>query len=179
MTPAPADAAPTSPGAPYHYDVTTPPQQPVTPPQGVPQGAPTGYAMGALAGNPMPGATPPPYYGGPPTDPNAPYWHAPAAGAASGGSRDNKVRNGLIAGGVALVVLAAGIGIGHAAWSNGNQNPSAASAGNNFSGRGSNGFQFPGRTVPGNSGNSGSSGSSGNSGSSGSSSGPSDVNAIA
>jgi S1-C subfamily serine protease len=173
MTP-PADAAPTSPGTPFHYDTTTPPQPPVTPPQGVPQGAPAGYAMGALAGNPMVGTPPPQYYGGPPTDPNAPYWHAPAAGGPSTGSRDNKVRNGLIAGGVALVVLAAGIGIGHAAWSTGNQNPSAASSGNNFPSRGNNGFQFPGRTTaPGNS------GSTGNSGSSGSSSGPSDVNAIA
>ena len=180
MTPPPADAAPTAPGAPYHYDVTTPPQPPVTPPQGVPQGAPVGYAMGALAGNPMLGTTPPPYYGGPPTDPNAPYWYAPPAGAAAGGHRDNKVRNGLIAGGVALVVLAAGIGIGHAAWNTGSQNPSAA-AGNNFSGGGNNGFQFP-RTSPGTfgggSGNSGSGNSSGNSGSSGGS-GPSDVNAIA
>ena len=179
VTPPPVDAQPTSPATPYHYDATTPPQQPDTPPQGVPQGVPTGYAMGALAGNPMLGATPPPqYYGGPPTDPHAPYWHAPAAGGPSAGARDNKVRNGLIAGGVALVVLAAGIGIGHAAWSTGNQNPSAASAGNNFPGRGSNGFHFPGGSGSGGSGNSGSSGSSGNSGTSGGS-GPSDVNAIA
>lgn len=179
VTPPPVEGAPTTPAAPYHYDVTTPPQQPETPPQGIPQGMPAGYAMGALAGNPMLGATPPPqYYGGPPTDPNAAYWHAPAAAGATAGKHDNKVRNGLIAGGVALIVLAAGIGIGHAAWSNGNQNPSAASAGNNFPNRGSNGFQFPRGSAPGASGNSGSSGSSGNSGTSGGS-GPSDVNAIA
>ena len=53
MTPPPTDAAPTAPGAPYHYDVTTPPQQPDTPPQGVPHGRrPAGYAMGALGGQP-------------------------------------------------------------------------------------------------------------------------------
>jgi S1-C subfamily serine protease len=164
------------------------PQQPEAPdtppqgvPQGVPQGAPTGgYAMGALAGNPRLG-TPPPYhygygygYAGPPTDPNAPFWTAPPA-AAPGGHRDNRLRNGLIAGGAALVVLAAGIGIGHAAWNNNTQIPSAASSNNNqlpSRGNGSNPFQI----VPGNSGSSGSN----NSGSSGSgSSGPSDVNSIA
>lgn len=166
---------------------TAQPDQPDTPPLGVPQnvppGGPTGgYAMGALAGNPLLG-TPPPYhyggapnyYGGPPTDPNAPFWPAPPA-AAPGAHRDNRLRNGLIAGGAALVVLAAGIGIGHAAWNNGTQIPSAQSSNNNqspfgngsspFNGNGPNGFQ-----PPENSGN--------GSGNSGSSSGPSDVNAIA
>jgi S1-C subfamily serine protease len=157
------------------------PQQPDTPPLGVPQdvppGTPTGeYAMGALAGNPMLGTPPPYHYGGPPTDPNAPFWPAPPATGAPG-HRDNRLRNGLIAGGAALVVLAAGIGIGHAAWNNGTQIPSAQSSNNNpfshnngsnpFNGNGSSPFQSPG--------NSG--GSGGNSGSS--SSGPSDVNAIA
>ena len=141
----------------------------------LPQGPPTGaYAMGALAGNPTLG-TPPPYqYGGPPTDPNAPFWPAPPAAAPSG-HRDNRLRNGLIAGGAALVVLAAGIGIGHATWNNGTQIPSASSSNNNqfpSRGNGSNPFGI----VPGNSDNTG----SGNSGSSSSgSSGPSDVNAIA
>ncbi len=136
--------------------------------------------MGALAGNPMLGTPPPYYYGGPPTDPNAPFWPAPPAAAAAG-HRDNRLRNGLIAGGAALVVLAAGIGIGHATWNNGTQIPSAASSNNNqfprsngsnpFNGNGSNPFQTPG--------NSGSTGS-GNSGSSSSgASGPSDANAIA
>jgi S1-C subfamily serine protease len=134
--------------------------------------------MGALAGNPMLGTPPPYYYGGPPTDPNAPFWPTPPAAAPSA-HRDNRLRNGLIAGGAALVVLAAGIGIGHAAWNNGTQIPSAASSNNNqfprsngsnpFNGNGSNPFN----------GNSGDS-SNGNSGSSSSgSSGPSDVNAIA
>jgi S1-C subfamily serine protease len=180
--PAADDTAPTPTEAPATVGAsdTSPPQQPDTPPQGVPQnipsGAPTGgYAMGALAGNPMLGTPPPNYYGGPPTDPNAPFWPASPA-AARTGHRDNRLRNGLIAGGAALVVLAAGIGIGHAAWNNGTQIPSAASSNNNqfprsngsnpFNGNGSNPFE------PGNSGN-----SSGNSGSG--SSGPNDVNAIA
>ena len=47
------------------------------------------------------------------------------------GHRDNRLRNGLIAGGAALVVLAAGIGIGHATWNNGTQIPSASSSNNN------------------------------------------------
>ena len=174
-----ADTAPTPLQTPASAGAsdTTPPQQPITPPQGVPQNVPPGapiggYAMGALAGNPLLGTPPPYHYGGPPTDPNAPLW--PSAPAAH---RDNRLRNGLIAGGAALVVLAAGIGIGHATW-NGSQVPSAQSSNNNqfprgngsnpFNGNGSNPFQ-----VPGNSG-------SGNSGSSPSgSSGPSDVNAIA
>jgi S1-C subfamily serine protease len=178
-----ADTAPTpsEATAPVGAADAAPPAQPDTPPQGIPQGPPTGgYAMGALAGNPMLGTPPPHYYGGPPTDPNAPFWPAPPA-AAPTGHRDNRLRNGLIAGGAALVVLAAGIGIGHAAWNNGTQIPSAASSNNNqlaprgngsnpFNGNGSNPFQ-----TPGSSGNSG-----GNSGSSSSgSSGPSDVNAIA
>jgi S1-C subfamily serine protease len=172
---APTETAPTPAGP----SDTSLPQQPDTPPQGipqnVPQGPPTGgYAMGALAGNPALG-TPPPYqYGGPPTDPNAPFWPAPPAAAPSG-HRDNRLRNGLIAGGAALVVLAAGIGIGHATWNNGTQIPSASSSNNNQfppRGNGSNPFGI----VPGNSDNTG----SGNSGSSSSgSSGPSDVNAIA
>jgi S1-C subfamily serine protease len=178
--PAAADTAPTPPAgaAPAGASETSLPQQPDTPPQGVPQDVPPeaptgGYAMGALAGNPMLGTPPPYHYGGPPTDPNAPFWPAPPAAAPSG-HRDNRLRNGLIAGGAALVVLAAGIGIGHAAWNNGTQIPSAASN-NNLPPRsnGSNPFQI----VPGNSGNNGGTGNSGSSSSG--SSGPSDVNAIA
>ncbi|HWD55020.1 MAG TPA: trypsin-like peptidase domain-containing protein [Acidimicrobiales bacterium] len=174
-TPA-ADTAATPVGSAPATDATPLPQQPDTPPQGVPQGPPTGgYAMGALAGNPMLGATPPPPYGGPPTDPNAPFWPAPpAAGAASSGHRDNRVRNGLLAGGAALVVLAAGIGIGHAAWTGGTQIPSAASSNNNqIPARGNNGGSNPSRIVPGNTGN------TGNGNSNSGSSGPSDVSAIA
>ncbi|HEX4161927.1 MAG TPA: trypsin-like peptidase domain-containing protein [Acidimicrobiales bacterium] len=183
-TPPAVDTAPTptqtgSPGPADAAD-TSLPQEP-TPPQGVPQGAPTGgYAMGALAGNPLLG-TPPPYpYGGPPTDPNAPVWPAAPAGAPSG-HRDNRLRNGLIAGGAALVVLAAGIGIGHATWNNGTQLPSSASSNNgqlppSGNGNGSNPFgngNFGNGNGNGNTGN----GNSGSSSSGGS--GPSDANAIA
>jgi S1-C subfamily serine protease len=162
-------------------DVPPAPQQPDTPPLGIPQGvpAPGGYAMGALAGNPNLGPAPGyhygGYYGGPPTDPQAPYWPSATAPAATGTNRDHKVRNGLLVGGAALAVLAAGVGIGHAAWSS--SNPSAAPA--------SNGFQPPARTGNGNSGGFpffGGQGNSGNSGGNSSSSGgagPSDVNAIA
>ncbi len=167
-------------------DAPSPAAQPDTPPLGVPQGPPpTGaYAMGALAANPN--LVPPPgyhyggYYGGPPTDPHAPFWPAPPAPGASSGNRDHKVRNGLLAGGAALAVLAAGIGIGHAAWT-ANSNLSALSpssnhfvppvrGGNNGSG------SFPFNPNSGSNGNSGNTG--GNSGSS-NSAGPSDVNAIA
>ncbi len=189
-TPA-ADPATAPLEAPAAADATALPLQPDTPPQGVPQGVPQGpptggYAMGALAGNPMLGATPPPPYGGPPTDPNAPIWPAPQAAAASGGHRDNRLRNGLLAGGAALVVLAAGVGIGHAAWNNNTQIPSAASSNNNqIPARGNNGGSNPFSIVPGNTGNgngngngnTGNGNSNGNSGSS--SSGPSDVSAIA
>ncbi|HWF14713.1 MAG TPA: trypsin-like peptidase domain-containing protein [Acidimicrobiales bacterium] len=187
-TPQPAETAPTAAAAdaavtpseePAVADAASlPEQQPDTPPQGVPQGPPTGaYALGALAGNPMLGATPPPPYGGPPTDPNAPFWPTPpTAPGGSGGHRDNRrLRNGLLVGGAALVVLAGGIGIGHAAWTNGTQIPSAASSNNNqIPARGNNGGSNPFRIVPGNSGNTG----NGNN-NSGSSSGPSDVSAIA
>ncbi len=134
--------------------------------------------MGALAGNPMLGATPPPPYAGPPTDPNAPFWPAPPAAAPSSGHRDNRLRNGLLAGGAALVVLAGGIGIGHAAWNNNTQIPSAASSTNNqLPARGNHGGSNPFQIVPGNTGNTGNSNGNSNSGSS--SSGPSDVSAIA
>jgi S1-C subfamily serine protease len=74
-------------------------------------------------------------------------------------------------------VLAAGIGIGHAAWNNGTQIPSAASSNNNqFTPRGNGSNPF-GNNGPGNSDNSGGGGNSGSSSSG--ASGPSDVNAIA
>jgi S1-C subfamily serine protease len=178
----------------------TPPQgvpvQGSTPPQGVPvQGStpPQGtYAMGALAGNPALGAAPGspsspygPYGYGPSTDPGAPMWNMPPAPAASSSGASHRVRNGLLAGVAGLAVLAAGVGIGHAAWTHGNNASVQGSApsGNNRlpsgSGNGNNGNNgFPGFFGGGNSG-SGNSGS-GNSGSSNSgSSGPSDVNAIA
>jgi S1-C subfamily serine protease len=170
-----ADTATTPIEAAAAADTAPPTQQPDTPPQGVPQGLPTGgYAMGALAGNPMLGATPPPYVG-PPTDPNAPFWPAPPVAHVSSGHRDNRLRNGLLAGGAALVVLAAGIGIGHAAFDNGTPIPSAASSNNNqIPARGNNnGGSNPFRIGSGNTGN------TGNGAPGSSSSGPSDVSAIA
>ena len=178
---------------------TTPPQG-VTPAQGVtpPQGStpPRGtYALGALAGNPMLGGPPQAPYGSYAGDPGAPAWPAPPAPAPSGTTGNHHLRNGLLAGAAALAVLAAGVGIGHAAWTNGTNTqalsptsnsahaPSRSGSGNGFG----NGSPFGGGSGGfggfGNSGNSGSSGSSGNTGSgnsgSSNSSGPSDVNAIA
>jgi S1-C subfamily serine protease len=182
-----AETAPTppAPAAP----VAAEPQQPVTPPQGMP---PTGsYAMGALGGNPTLGQ------GGAPADPGAWAWPAPptAQGAPTGAkSGSHKVRTGVLIGGAAAILLAAGIGIGPPAGSNNDSNLSAISSGNAFTpshsstGSGSGGSSSGGSSSGspfgnspfsgGSSGNSGSTGS-GSSGSSGSSSGPSDVNAIA
>ena len=160
--------------------------------------------MGALAGNPAvgeapgapygtaPGSGPAPAFGSAPGDTGG--WSTPPAPPTASGS--HKVRNGLLVGGAALAVLAAGIGIGHGAWNNGTSNLSASNvagsgqltprSGSGASGNGSDGFPFGGRGFSGNSGNSSNSGSSGSSGNSGSgssnssnSSGPSDVSAIA
>ena len=197
-------AVPETTGQAIALPATTPPapaqlpQQPDTPPMGVPQSSdiPQGtYAMGALAGNPIlgePGGRP---YAGPPTDPGAPLWPAaPAAGASAGGS-SHHVRNGVLAGVAAFALLAGGVAVGHAAWTNGSPNLSAASSGNTTPSRsgssgsgsgnsGSSGSPFGngspfGGGFSGNSGNSGTGNTgSGNSGSSGSS-GPSDASAIA
>jgi S1-C subfamily serine protease len=165
------------------------PQQPDTPPMGFahdpmppagstpPQGT---YAMGALAGNPMLGAAPASSFGPPPpTNPGAPTWSAAPAPAATSGSGNHRVRNGLLAGAAALAVLGAGFGIGHATTNNGGStqafSPTSGSSplpSNSGSSRSPFGNAFGGF------GNSGSSGSTG-SGSSGGSSGPNDVNAIA
>lgn len=172
----PAPTAPSVPSAPSETSPTQPQQQPLRsdiPPQGVPQAPMTGgYAMGALTGNPALGTPPPHFYGSPPTDPNAPVWSTPPAGG-SGGRRDKGMRNGLIASGAALVVLAAGIGIGHATWTNNTQIPPSASSNNNQLAPGGNGSN-PFRIAPGNSGTGNGNGNSGSG-----SSGPSDVNGIA
>ena len=175
------------------------PQQPDTPPMGIPQGtdSPRGtYAMGALAGNPMLGASTGQPFAGPPTDPGAPMWPAPPAAGTSAGGSGHHVRNGVLAGVAAFALLAAGVGIGHAAWTNnGSSSLSAAPSGNSSSGSGSSGGS---RFGSGNSGSSSSpfgngspfgggfSGGSGNSGNTGSgssgssgSSGPRDASAIA
>jgi S1-C subfamily serine protease len=154
------------------------------PPAGAPYGAapyapypPYGYGYGAPYGYAGPGSTPP---GGTPT------WTAPIAPTGPTNATPNhKLRNGLLAGGAALAVLAAGIGIGHAAWNNNTSLSSQQASGNgNLPFRGGNGggssaspfgngFPFGGGLGDG----SGSNGSGNSNGSS--NSGPSDVNAIA
>ncbi len=155
----PADTAPhplgspaSSPPPPYGTSVTPPPESPGS-----------SYALGALAGNPHLG----PGFSGPPTNPG---W-SPAAGPASAGpaTGGRRVRNSALVAAAAVVALAAGVGIGHAAWQS--PTPTASANGGNA-------------TNPSNgSGNSGVPGSSGapfvpnQSGSA--SSGPTDVSSIA
>jgi S1-C subfamily serine protease len=143
------------------------PNPPPIPPAGLPYGS---YALGALAGNPhLTQPTGPGLGGPPPIDPGSFPWGAPPPPPPPPTQRAEVHRGRLVAvvGAAAVVALAAGIGIGHVAWTNDAPSPSASA------------------TSPpagGSSGNSGSSGgSSGNSGSSGGSraSGPSDVSAIA
>ena len=200
--PVTAEVATPGPGqGPVTDEPTTPPmgvpEGATTPPQGIwpagaeAQGIPQGsYAMGALAGNPALGAAPGTAYGAPPPYAGPPTWGMPAAAAPSG-TRHHKVRNGVLAGATALVVLAAGIGIGHAAWNNGgsstqsfapaagNRNGGSFGSGNgggSFGSGNGNGSPFGG--TFGGQGNSGSGSGSGGS-SSNSSGGPSDVDAIA
>jgi S1-C subfamily serine protease len=132
-------------------------------------GAGPGYGAGFEFGGPG--------FGNPPTQPTAASWYTPGSGAPSTTAKsDHRVRNALLAGGAAAVLLAAGVGIGHAAWSAGGSNPSAAASGGTqhpfHSGDNGSGNGFPFGGTFGNSGNTGGSGNSG-------SSGPSDVNAIA
>jgi S1-C subfamily serine protease len=170
------------------------PQQPETPPMGLPQGSdiPQGsYAMGALAGNPMLGESTGRPFAGPPTDPGAPMWPAPpAAGGASTGGSGHHVRNGVLAGVAAFALLAAGVGIGHAAFTSGSSNLSSApssgttrlpsGSGSSGSGSGNSGSSsnpFGNGSFGG--GFSGNSGNTGSGNSSSGSSGPSDTSAIA
>ena len=172
------------------------PSQPETPPMGVPQEAadtPHGsYAMGALAGNPNLGAAapppPPPPYGYAPYGAHGPYGapygspygdpHTPAGGMppAGGHAHDHKVRNAVLAGCAAVAILAAGIGIGDAAWNNNTPNQSASAPSFNQTPNRSGNSPFNNGGPFGGFGNSGNTGS-GNSGSN--NSGPSDANAIA
>ena len=194
--PLPATTPPPVSDAPSQW----PGSEPVTPPQGLtpetgsnpestpPQGT---YALGALAGNPMLGQAPQTPLGPHDTDPGAPFWPAPPAPPVQGTSASGNthaLRNGLLAGLAAVAVLAAGVGIGHAAWTNGTNTqafaPSSGStrlpSGSGSGGSGSGGQFGNGSPFGGGFGNSGNSGNSGggNSGSS-NSSGPSDVDAIA
>jgi S1-C subfamily serine protease len=122
-------------------------------------------------------------------------WPAPPAPGASAAASNHHVRNGVLAGIAAFAVLAAGVGIGHASWTNNTSNLSAApssgstslpsgsgSSGSGSGNSGSSGSPFGngspfGGGFSGGSGNTGNTGS-GSSGSSGSS-GPSDASAIA
>ncbi len=198
--PLPATTPPPVSDAPSQW----PGSEPVTPPQGLtpetgsnpestpPQGT---YALGALAGNPMLGQAPQTPLGPHDTDPGAPFWPAPPAPPVQGTSASGNthaLRNGLLAGLAAVAVLAAGVGIGHAAWTNGTNtqalcalvrlDPAAVGFGFGSAGRAravSSATALPseGDSATRELGNSGNSGS-GNSGSS-NSSGPSDVDAIA
>jgi len=163
---------------PWVQGAPPPPAPPVPPPP--PQEPPYGsYALGALAGNPNLGAPAGGGYGAPPNPPYA-AWTPSAEPPAQPSQGGRKHIGAMIGAAAAVVALAAGVGIGHIAWT-GSSTPasSSASPGTNPSG-GSGSSGFPGFSGSGSSG-SGSSGSgSGSSGSSSSgSSGPSDVSSIA
>jgi S1-C subfamily serine protease len=149
----PADTAPLPLGPPtYGPPVTPPPESPGS-----------SYALGALAGNPHLG----PGFSGPPTNPGWPAAPGPAsAGPARGAHR---TRNSALVAAAAVVALAAGVGIGHAAWQN--PTPTASASGGNATNP---------STGSGGSGGPGSSGSPFVPNQNGSgSSGPTDVSSIA
>jgi S1-C subfamily serine protease len=89
-----------------------PANPPVPPPLAAPDGS---YALGALSGNPY--LAPPrqadPY--GTSAATGQPYWPAPPPPGTSA-SGHHPLRNASALAGAALLVLAAGVGIGHAAW---------------------------------------------------------------
>jgi S1-C subfamily serine protease len=146
-----------------------PPGPPPIPPAGLPYGS---YALGALAGNPQLGTPSGPGQGGPPTNPG-PYGWAPPPPPPYAGPRpeSHPGRVAAIIGTAAVVVLAAGVGIGHLAWTKTNSSTPASHATAPFGGSGTGG------SGTGGSGTGGS--GTGGSGSSGASRGPSDVSAIA
>jgi S1-C subfamily serine protease len=160
QTPPPSDAT-------YSPSTTPPPPgPPPIPPGGLPYGS---YALGALAGNPQLGTPSSTGPSGPPTNPG-PYGWAPPPPPPYPGQRpqSHPGRVAAIIGTAAVVVLAAGVGIGHVAWTR-NANPSSPVSHASAPSGGSGGFGGTG---------SGGTGSSG-SGSSGAASGPSDISAIA
>ena len=164
------------------------PMPPVpTPTGGAPTGTPSGepassYALGALAGNPRLGESPDPVYGGPPTSPGLPFWPAPPGPitGATPPSGTHRFRNVAAITGATVIALAAGIGVGHAAWKNNTTSPTsshAASASPSGSGSGGNSTGGQGSlTFPFGSGSG--TGSSGSSNAS-TSTGPKDASAIA
>ena len=151
--------------APLSPSVPPVPGPPPIPPAGLPYGS---YALGALAGNPQLGSPSDPGQGGPPTNPG-PYGWAPPPPPPHPGQRSagHPGRVVAIIGAAAVVALAAGVGIGHVAWTNNATSNSSTPASHSIAPSGGSG-----------SGGSGSFGGSGSSGRSGSS-GPSDVSAIA
>ena len=151
--------------APLSPSVPPVPGPPPIPPAGLSYGS---YALGALAGNPQLGSPSDPGQGGPPTNPG-PYGWAPPPPPPHPGQRSagHPGRVVAIIGAAAVVALAAGVGIGHVAWTNNATSNSSTPASHSIAPSGGSG-----------SGGSGSFGGSGSSGRSGSS-GPSDVSAIA
>ncbi len=208
----PVGASPSPSPSPWEHDrIVVPPMSPaedvvVVGVDAVDEQAPTGtYALGALAGNPLLGrasgaAFPPP----PPAPPAPPYgsWPPPPVGGPPPAPRKGGAWRTAFAFGAAIVLLGAGVAIGHGAWqspgqfsaapasnssgsgnsnSNSNSNNSGSGTGNSNN-SGSGGFANPfGGNSPYGSGGGGYFG--GGSGSGGSSSsvgaGPSDAASIA
>jgi S1-C subfamily serine protease len=204
--PPPAEPAPATGQTSTVSPPPPPPADPAPPTYEVPAVAAAAAAASAdstqesFAGIPGPAPTPPTGFQVPPAWSDATAVGAAAAPTAPG--RDShRIRNTSLVTGAALVLLAAGVGIGHSAWK-GNTAPTSALAPSNSSnartgtgsgtgsgsggrigsGFGSNGSSGgfggsgSGGGFFGNSGNTGSSGNSGNSGNSGSGSGSSITN---
>lgn len=146
---------------------------PVTAPipaAGVPDGS---YALGALAGNPHLGAPSGPGYGGPPTNYGFSSLSSPPPPEAQP-PKSHRPRVAALIGAAAVIALAAGVGIGHVAWtSNGSAASSSPLSNSSPSSAGSGSSGSLG------SGSSGSSGSGSSSSAGSGSSGPSDVSSIA
>jgi S1-C subfamily serine protease len=151
------------------------PQSGATPPAGTPVGptaVPPGgmpygsYALGALAGNPQLGVPSGAGHGGPPpTNPGFSSWGTPPPPPDAPKGSGHRGRLAAVLGGAAVLALAAGVGIGHVAWTSSPSTPTAAPASGTSPSNGSGSPSSPGSgSAP-----SGSSGSSG----------PGDVSAIA
>jgi len=97
------------------------------PPAGLPYGS---YALGALAGNPQLGSPSESGYGGPPHIPGYSSW-APVPPPDTPRPAGNHKRLAALIGAAAVIALAAGVGLGHVAWTtNSNSVPPSSSAGN-------------------------------------------------
>jgi S1-C subfamily serine protease len=140
-----------------------PPSRAPVPPGGIPYGS---YALGALAGNPHLGAPSGPGQSGPPTNAGYSSWGTPPPPERPR-SASHPGRIAALVGAAAVVALAAGVGIGHAAWTSNGQTTGAAPASNSSPATGNSGTGSSGT------------GKSGTSNSGTGSSGPSDVSAIA